>query len=183
MMTTVRREYPRCQRCGKLKPPRCHHCSTCGKCILKMDHHCIWVGNCIGLHNYKYFLLLLFYGAVTCLFVTITLWPHINALELVNVTLMFWFCAAISFSLSVLLVFHLFLVSRNMTTLEFLGRVSGYMRREECQAWDKGCIANWIEVFGDPSPIYWLLPLAPQRYRSRNNQYKNTMKRQREIIM
>lgn len=48
------------------------------RCILKMDHHCVWLGNCIGLHNYKYFLLFLFYGTITCLFVVVTLFPHLK---------------------------------------------------------------------------------------------------------
>uniref|UniRef100_A0A7N0T438 S-acyltransferase n=1 Tax=Kalanchoe fedtschenkoi TaxID=63787 RepID=A0A7N0T438_KALFE len=50
-----------CSRCQNGKPPRCHHCSICQRCVLKMDHHCIWVVNCVGAHNYKFFLLFLFY--------------------------------------------------------------------------------------------------------------------------
>ena len=31
-----------CQKCGDLKPERCHHCSTCKQCCLKFDHHCLF---------------------------------------------------------------------------------------------------------------------------------------------
>ena len=55
-----------CQRCLRTKPDRCHHCSQCNSCVLKMDHHCPWVANCIGFYNYKFFLCMLFYTAVTC---------------------------------------------------------------------------------------------------------------------
>ena len=45
------------------KSPR-HHCKICQATILYRDHHCPFTGNCIGLHNYSYFFLGLFYSLV-----------------------------------------------------------------------------------------------------------------------
>lgn len=58
--------YEQCRVCGLPKPPRCHHCSKCGYCILNMDHHCDALGTCLGVRNYKLFILILFYGALSC---------------------------------------------------------------------------------------------------------------------
>eukprot|EP00198_Chlamydomonas_reinhardtii_P005259 XP_001694595.1 predicted protein [Chlamydomonas reinhardtii] len=55
-----------CKRCQAWKPERAHHCSVTGRCVLKMDHWCIWVVNCVGLMNYKFFLLFIFYAALGC---------------------------------------------------------------------------------------------------------------------
>ncbi|ORX77228.1 zf-DHHC-domain-containing protein [Anaeromyces robustus] len=62
-----------CKKCFGFKPERCHHCSVCNRCILKMDHHCPWISNCVGLKNYKYFVLFLFYGSIYILFQCITI--------------------------------------------------------------------------------------------------------------
>lgn len=60
-------ERPRwCRKCKAWKPPRAHHCSMTRRCVLKMDHYCVWVGNTIGLLNYKYFVLFLFWAFIGC---------------------------------------------------------------------------------------------------------------------
>lgn len=54
-----------CNVCQRSRPARSHHCSSCKKCIRKRDHHCVWINNCVGLENHKFFIQLLFYGAIT----------------------------------------------------------------------------------------------------------------------
>jgi palmitoyltransferase len=64
-------KFPFCKHCKEIKPLRAHHCSICQKCHLRMDHHCPWVNNCIGLSNFRYFVLFIFYLWVICIFNTI----------------------------------------------------------------------------------------------------------------
>ena len=65
--------YKYCNKCRALKPPRTHHDSISGRCILVMDHYCPWMGSAVGYHNYRYFILFLFYmfvGALYVIFIT-----------------------------------------------------------------------------------------------------------------
>ncbi|KAG9327133.1 hypothetical protein KVV02_008763, partial [Mortierella alpina] len=59
---------PLCKRCHLPKPERAHHCSVCMKCILKYDHHCPWIGNCVGHFNVRYFIMLLTYTTMACIY-------------------------------------------------------------------------------------------------------------------
>ncbi|KAF9938616.1 hypothetical protein BGZ67_010636 [Mortierella alpina] len=64
-----------CSKCQHVKPERAHHCRVCKRCVLKMDHHCPWVLNCVGQDNYKFFFLFVFYTAVHCVYILVSLAP------------------------------------------------------------------------------------------------------------
>ncbi|KAL2249272.1 UNVERIFIED_CONTAM: putative pentatricopeptide repeat-containing protein [Sesamum indicum] len=74
--------------------------------IKKSDHHCSWINNCVGQKNYKPFLLLLFYATVASTYSAV--------------------CCVIgsvclSLTLGSLFAWHVYLTSRNLTTIEVLG--------------------------------------------------------------
>eukprot|EP00420_Gonyaulax_spinifera_P014032 CAMPEP_0197914664 /NCGR_PEP_ID=MMETSP1439-20131203/78886_1 /TAXON_ID=66791 /ORGANISM="Gonyaulax spinifera, Strain CCMP409" /LENGTH=342 /DNA_ID=CAMNT_0043536587 /DNA_START=61 /DNA_END=1089 /DNA_ORIENTATION=- len=55
---TVKQKF--CSTCMIYRPPRSKHCSFCDNCVLRFDHHCTWLGNCVGLHNYRYYVFLIY---------------------------------------------------------------------------------------------------------------------------
>jgi len=52
-----------CTRCNPSRPRpfRARHCSQYDKCILRFDHFCPYINNCVGLNNYRYYLMAVFY--------------------------------------------------------------------------------------------------------------------------
>jgi len=68
---TVKQKF--CNTCNIFRPPRSKHCSFCDNCVLRFDHHCTWLGNCVGLHNYRYFVVLIYTATIfliECIYVT-----------------------------------------------------------------------------------------------------------------
>lgn len=119
-----------CRKCWAPKPERAHHCSTCGRCVLKMDHHCPWLGSCIGHRTYPAFLHFLCSVTLLAIYIGVisvdALWYAFSNPFLIDPTtpvheLVLAFTGMI-FTLVIgsFLVYHLYLVSTNQTTLEHI---------------------------------------------------------------
>ncbi|KAH7092153.1 DHHC palmitoyltransferase-domain-containing protein [Paraphoma chrysanthemicola] len=120
-----------CNKCQSKKPDRSHHCSTCKRCVLKMDHHCPWLATCVGLHNYKAFLLFLFYLTLFCwvCFATSATWvwseilsdgQYTESFMPVNYVLLAVLSGIIGIVITGFTAWHLWLTIRGQTTIESL---------------------------------------------------------------
>ncbi|TNY22036.1 DHHC palmitoyltransferase-domain-containing protein [Rhodotorula diobovata] len=178
-----------CRKCNIHKPDRAHHCSSCRRCVLKMDHHCPWLGGgCVGWANYKFFLLALLYTGLLGAFLAVVLFREL--VNFVNDTENGFEMAPISWALAALLgaifgfavgafgLYHLYLVSKNRTTIEAMEQptslallnpppssrlqphdLTSKQRRSLAAAarrysiYDLGAKENFKQVFGDK---WWL---------------------------
>ncbi|PIM99922.1 putative DHHC-type Zn-finger protein [Handroanthus impetiginosus] len=159
-----------CDKCSAHKPPRAHHCRVCGRCVLRMDHHCTWINNCVGLRNYKSFLLLVFYATLASTYSAIVIvsctlqkdWGSFGNLRAKNIHVG---CGLLSISLCLtlgsLFIWHVYLTSRNMTTIE--GNRAGWLARRSVLSYnhryDVGAYKNFTLVLG-PDTLKWLWPTA-----------------------
>jgi palmitoyltransferase len=181
-----------CGICQHIKPDRAHHCSSCGKCVHKMDHHCFVTNTCISFTNYKFFLLLLGYNILYCLFIVLTtLSPVIECLDgdgkgigCSHVIVLFF--AAIIFALGDVCIFcyHCNLTLKNRTTLESF-RTPVFRNGDDRNGFNLGKYKNFQEVFGN-NKMTWFLPIftslgdgssfavRPQHQLSSYNSARNT---------
>eukprot|EP00041_Stephanoeca_diplocostata_P011381 m.187823 g.187823 ORF g.187823 m.187823 type:complete len:576 (+) comp18512_c0_seq3:262-1989(+) len=125
-----------CHSCEMYRPPRVSHCSRCDNCIEKFDHHCPWLGNCVGIRNYRYFFTFVVCITLLCASVFSSSVAHLaslaedrsfkGALKGEPATV---YCAIMTliFGLTTLrlLVFHVYLLSRGLTTNEELCHTYG----------------------------------------------------------
>ncbi|KHJ44822.1 DHHC zinc finger domain protein [Trichuris suis] len=156
-----------CDKCFFIKPDRSHHCSVCGTCLLKMDHHCPWVNNCVHFGNYKFFIQFLGYAWLLCLFIALTdlkhfiaFWTEENRMQKnTQFHIMFLFFVACMFFISVssLLFYHLWLTSKNRTTLEAF-RPPVFAHGPNKNGFNYGTLRNFQEVFGKRL-LLWFLPV------------------------
>ncbi|KFD53008.1 hypothetical protein M514_06124 [Trichuris suis] len=173
-----------CDKCFFIKPDRSHHCSVCGtyvcstlrsyadllcafRCLLKMDHHCPWVNNCVHFGNYKFFIQFLGYAWLLCLFIALTdlkhfiaFWTEENRMQKnTQFHIMFLFFVACMFFISVssLLFYHLWLTSKNRTTLEAF-RPPVFAHGPNKNGFNYGTLRNFQEVFGKRL-LLWFLPV------------------------
>lgn len=143
------------------KPDRAHFCRQLGRNVLKMDHYCPWVSNCIGFYNYKFFFLTLFYANVTDCYLLSSIYniffklyvdPNASFNQLFYLALISVLLIVITGILIPFMFFHLWLVSINMTTIEFCEwKASG------SYCYNLGAFENFKSVFGS-NVLLWLIP-------------------------
>ena len=167
--TTLGVQVKYCQTCHIWRPARTSHCSTCQVCVLSHDHHCVFLNNCVGERNYKYFLWFLLLACITCCYLIIVSIVQLCYYRIGRVDEIHdWFLSIGHFPLSLflavygivaliypllLLVFHIYLSSQNITTREYLNYV--YRRKHEIfvNAFDthsmiKNLYINWVGKSG-----------------------------------
>ncbi|KAJ7994060.1 hypothetical protein DPEC_G00262020 [Dallia pectoralis] len=164
----------RLRRCGYClllqQPMRAKHCQTCKHCVRRFDHHCPWIDNCVGERNHRWFIIYLTVQLLALLWalqiswsgfqpaITWKLWFSVNGFLLATL------CVVGVFSLVVVLLLgcHLYLISINSTTWEFMSRhrisyLKGYGDEENpfdrgifCNLWDFFCMCRtvmWEQVY------------------------------------
>lgn len=164
-----------CQKCSQYKPPRAHHCRVCKRCVLRMDHHCIWINNCVGHANYKVFFVFVVYAVIACFYSlvllvgSLTIDPQkdeeqsggsFRSAYVISGLLL----VPLSVALSILLGWHIYLILRNKTTIEYHEGVRALWLAEKGgdvyrHPYDLGAYENLTSVLG-PNILGWVFPTS-----------------------
>jgi len=155
-----------CKWCARYKPDRCHHCRICNVCVLRMDHHCPWVYNCIGFRNHKYFFLLLVYAVIDLIVVAITMFDTVWWSTRIDVPISMMIGLMAAQTLAAFLVvlitsflsFHIWLLTKAMTTVEFCEKSLKKASYNSSQ-YSHGLYNNICAVLG-PNPLLWFFPIG-----------------------
>ncbi|CRH00078.1 palmitoyltransferase, putative [Plasmodium relictum] len=140
-----------CDICGFVEA-KSKHCKVCNKCVSVFDHHCMWVNNCIGKKNYKYFVgLLTVLTIFNCFVFVFCIIYFINSLKYDFIKdrwknsygsyndILFYILLCSLFILNgtvfilVIQLFglHIFLISKKMTTYEYILNRAHQSERKE----------------------------------------------------
>merc|ERR1712080_587064 len=148
----IKRKNRICGRCKNYKPPRSHHCSICDRCYFKMDHHYVWFGICINFVNYKYFLVFLLATLVADVFkITIFfidfLIVSLDNEKLVNYIVVLSLSGVELFIVVSLLIFHLYLLSNNETSIDYHA-LNSYLKGDlsKISVFQEGAILSQVYI-------------------------------------
>uniref|UniRef100_A0A3B3E077 Palmitoyltransferase n=1 Tax=Oryzias melastigma TaxID=30732 RepID=A0A3B3E077_ORYME len=148
------------------QPMRAKHCKTCGRCVRRFDHHCPWMENCVGEWNHRWFVVYLLVQLLALLWAlhialsglspsdTWQQWLWVNGFLLAALAVVGVFSVVVG----LLLGCHLYLVSINSTTWEFMShhRIQ-YLKncREEDSPFDRGVFCNLWDFFCTCRTVMW----------------------------
>ncbi|TNM90087.1 hypothetical protein fugu_004321 [Takifugu bimaculatus] len=156
----------RCGYCLLQQPMRAKHCQTCKCCVRRYDHHCPWIENCVGERNHRWFVIYLLVQLLALLWafhialsglspsVTWDLWFRSNGFLLASLVIVGIFSVAVV----LLLGCHLYLVSINCTTWEFMSRHRiSYLKNcdSEYSPFDRGVFCNLWDFFCTCRTVMW----------------------------
>lgn len=164
-----------CMSCKQNQPLRAKHCRKCEHCIATHDHHCPWLGNCVGERNKGFFYVYLWsqqllIALLMALAVRLVLKNQHVVLAWITLVV------GIGFSLFLLnlILFHSYIITKNITTWEFLSwsKVS-YLKewpRRHGSPFDLGFWANLKLVFmytqQTGNHFIWKMPYRLPDYQS-----------------
>ncbi|XP_048415059.2 palmitoyltransferase ZDHHC12-A isoform X1 [Stegostoma tigrinum] len=169
-MIPVVQKAHRLRRCGfcmvQQQPMRSKHCQSCQHCVRRYDHHCPWIENCVGERNHRFFVLYLMLQLAVLLWAFHIAWSGFHTETAwkdwlqVNLLLLLAFIVIIIFTVVVmlLLVSHLYLISNNTTTWEFMSRHRiSYLKHcgSEENPFDQGILGNLWTVFCVCRTVVW----------------------------
>ncbi|RCK56517.1 Palmitoyltransferase ERF2 [Candida viswanathii] len=164
-----------CTTCHVWRPSRTSHCGICDICVLNHDHHCIFLNNCIGQRNYKYFLWFLLVTVINCLYLIVVSVIQLcfyrigdtdihdmrHSIRKHPVALLIVVYSVLAFIYPfLLLLFHAFLTSQNITTREYLNYVYKQKKGNFVNVYRREMLRNWyINWWGKSSGVGLTFPL------------------------
>ncbi|KAM1336754.1 hypothetical protein ACFX13_041793 [Malus domestica] len=160
----------RCDKCSTYKPPRTHHCRVCRRCVLRMDHHCMWINNCVDYWNYKAFFMLALYATLACLYSTVMIIKCVSQKDFEFIgsdshkVMSGLVMASLTVMLGALLGWHIYLITNNMTTIEYYEGIraawlAGKSGQSYRHPYNLSVHKNISLVLG-PSMLKWLCPTS-----------------------
>ena len=161
-----------CRTLEVFKPDRSYMCRSTNRLVKRMDHHCIFVYSSIGWNNHKFFILFLFWLIVMGQFMA---WKIAYAMSFITglygFHIMFnllvaCISGASSLALLTFLLFHIYLISVSMTTVEFgerYGAIDPCTGSYKSSPYNVDILTNFQQVFGHGSILSWFLPTLPIR--------------------
>lgn len=108
------------------------HCGNCNRCVQHFDHHCIWLNNCVGYNNYNFFIKVIIFLLIHETIIIIFIGQHLHSYQEnrkinhmnintlgISIYLIIQAVFLIIFLIN-LLILHIYLYSKGITTYEFI---------------------------------------------------------------